>query len=290
MADNVSIKDATDATRSIATDDVGGAQVQIVKIGVGGDGVAVPVSTDNPLPVDVGTPSLPEGACTTAKQDAILAAVAGLGDAIAAVTAAVQATGAVSVSNFPETQPVSGTVTVANPVSAVAVSNLPATQPVSGTVAVSNLPTMQAVSGTVTVGNASLAVTGPASNAELRAEALAVSLASAPLPTDAATQTTLAAVLAKLSSDPATQTTLAAMLDAMSRVVSSSSGYAVTPSDSTTTATPPNALWIGTGGDVRAMVGGVALTYKNVPSGSVLPIRPTRIYATGTTATDMVAM
>lgn len=47
----------------------------------------------------------------------------------------------VAVSNFPATQPVSGTV---------AVSNFPATQPVSGTVAVSNFPATQPVSGTVT--------------------------------------------------------------------------------------------------------------------------------------------
>jgi len=47
-----------------------------------------------------------------------------------------------TVTNFPPTQAVSGTV---------AVSNLPAVQSVSGTVAVSNFPAVQAVSGSVTV-------------------------------------------------------------------------------------------------------------------------------------------
>lgn len=50
----------------------------------------------------------------------------------------------VDVTNFPATQPVSGTVSV---------NNFPATQPVSGTVNVGNFPGTQPVSGTVSVGN-----------------------------------------------------------------------------------------------------------------------------------------
>ena len=79
--------------------------------------------------------------------------------------------GTVAVSNFPVTQPVSGTVTadqggapwsVTLPAgtqvtltgsNSVAVSNFPATQAVSGTVNISNLPATQAVSGTVSVSN-----------------------------------------------------------------------------------------------------------------------------------------
>jgi len=85
--------------------------------------------------------------------------------------------GTVSVSNFPATQPVTGTfwpatqpvsgsVSVANfpatqtVAGSVTVSNFPATQPVSGTVSVGNFPTTQAVSGTVTAN-----VTFPASQA-----------------------------------------------------------------------------------------------------------------------------
>ena len=33
-----------------------------------------------------------------------------------------------------------------------------------------------------------------------------------------------------------------------------------------------------------------AVVHKNVPSGSYLPVRATYIYATGTTATDIVAL
>jgi hypothetical protein len=68
----------------------------------------------------------------------------------------------IEVSNFPATQPVSGSVDVTNHPTEIEVSNFPATQPVSGSVsvtnpvtsvAVSNLPATQPVSGTVAVSN-----------------------------------------------------------------------------------------------------------------------------------------
>lgn len=102
--------------------------------------------------------------------------------------------GTVAVSNLPATQPVSGSVEVANdsgnplPVSGtVAVSNLPATQPVSGTVGVNNFPASQAVTGPLTDGQlratpvpvsgfpSSQAVTGPLTDTQLRASAVPVS-------------------------------------------------------------------------------------------------------------------
>jgi len=49
MADNVDITSGSGTT--IATDDVGGIQYQVVKLDVGGDGVAIPLSVDAPLPV-----------------------------------------------------------------------------------------------------------------------------------------------------------------------------------------------------------------------------------------------
>ena len=50
------------------------------------------------------------------------------------------------------------------------------------------------------------------------------------------------------------------------------------------------AIWVGTGGDVAAVVDGTAVTYKNVPSGYPLPVNATRVNSTNTTAADMVAM
>ena len=50
MADNVTIN-ASSGTANVASDDVGGVQFQNVKIDIGGNGVSVPLSAANPLPV-----------------------------------------------------------------------------------------------------------------------------------------------------------------------------------------------------------------------------------------------
>jgi len=55
MADNLGYTPGSGAT--VASDDIGGVQHQRVKIGVGADGVAVDVSSDNPMPVLVSDPS-----------------------------------------------------------------------------------------------------------------------------------------------------------------------------------------------------------------------------------------
>ncbi len=51
-------------------------------------------------------------------------------------------------------------------------------------------------------------------------------------------------------------------------------------------------VYVGVGGDVKVIAAGdtVAVTLKNVPTGSLLPIRVTRVYAIGTNATDLVAV
>jgi hypothetical protein len=71
---------------------------------------------------------------------------------------------------------------------ALVVSLSPNTAPVvvSGTVAVSNFPATQVVSGTVSI-SGSVAVTGPLTDAQLRASAVPISAASLPLPSGAAT-------------------------------------------------------------------------------------------------------
>lgn len=70
------------------------------------------------------------------------------------------------------------------------------------------------------------------------------------------------------------------------------SAAAVTPSDGADLPTAPTrALYIGGVGDVKVnMADGVAVTYPAVPVGSILPIACTRVFATGTTATNIVAM
>ena len=120
-----------------------------------------------------------EGLAVESKQDDLNTLVEALNTASASILAAVQSingkvtacnTGAVTVSNFPATQPVSGTVSVSNMVSqGLTDSQLRATDvkvSLDGEhVAISNFPATQAVSGPIT-------------NAELRASAVPVSLDS----------------------------------------------------------------------------------------------------------------
>ena len=65
---------------------------------------------------------------------------------------------------------------------------------------------------------------------------------------------------------------------------------AITPNDTTELA-GVRGVFVGTGGNIaiRAVGNTTAVTHKNVPSGSYLPIRAQYIYSTNTTATDIVA-
>jgi hypothetical protein len=64
---------------------------------------------------------------------------------------------------------------------------------------------------------------------------------------------------------------------------------AVTPDDDNDLASPSNALYIGTTGDVAVITtGGDTITFANVPVG-ILPVQVARVLE-ATTATDIVAM
>lgn len=70
---------------------------------------------------------------------------------------------------------------------------------------------------------------------------------------------------------------------------------AVTPSDTVDLPDTPKGLYVGTGGDVAliavgAAAGAAAVVFRNLPSGSLLPVRTRRVAAIGTTATDIVAL
>lgn len=68
-------------------------------------------------------------------------------------------------------------------------------------------------------------------------------------------------------------------------------GLAVTPSDTVSVATPFRALYVGVTGNVSVlMLGGNVLTFLSVPSGSVLPVSGSRVNATLTTATSIIAL
>ena len=65
----------------------------------------------------------------------------------------------------------------------------------------------------------------------------------------------------------------------------------ITPNDNADLVSIPKALWIGIGGDVRLRgVNGQSVTFPNVPDGFILPVRARTVYATGTTASGIIAL
>lgn len=66
---------------------------------------------------------------------------------------------------------------------------------------------------------------------------------------------------------------------------------AVTPSDSTVFA-EPRGIYVGVSGDVAMVFPGKAgaVTFKSLVQGSEHALCPVQIYATGTTATDMLLL
>lgn len=50
-------------------------------------------------------------------------------------------------------------------------------------------------------------------------------------------------------------------------------------------------LYVGTGGDVKVLtIGGDEVTFSNIPEGTFMPVHVLRVFSTGTTATDIVAL
>lgn len=66
----------------------------------------------------------------------------------------------------------------------------------------------------------------------------------------------------------------------------------VTPHDTNALAFVPRAVWVGGAGNIAVRLPGDAadVTIQNVSAGTLLPIRPTHIRATGTTATNMIIL
>ena len=79
----------------------------------------------------------------------------------------------------------------------------------------------------------------------------------------------------------------------MANITASEPAYdaaSVTPSD-TTRIGGVRGLYIGGAGDVKITTeGGSDITFSGVVAGSILPIRATRVYATGTTADNIIAL
>ncbi len=66
---------------------------------------------------------------------------------------------------------------------------------------------------------------------------------------------------------------------------------AVTPHDTTPLTDIPKALYVGTGGTIVLQgTSGDAASFANVADGSVLPVRARFVRASGTTASNIVAL
>lgn len=66
----------------------------------------------------------------------------------------------------------------------------------------------------------------------------------------------------------------------------------VTPHDTDVLAETPKALFVGSGGTIvmRGAADSADRSWLNVPDGALIPFRPALVKATGTTATDMLAL
>jgi hypothetical protein len=64
---------------------------------------------------------------------------------------------------------------------------------------------------------------------------------------------------------------------------------AVTPSDGASLAFVSKRLWVGTAGNVKLLTaGGETVTYNSVPAGIYLNVRASQVFATGTTASNII--
>ncbi len=70
------------------------------------------------------------------------------------------------------------------------------------------------------------------------------------------------------------------------------SAVAVTPDDDNDLTQIKAALFVGVGGDVSVDMSGTgdSIVFKNVPSGSFMPIQVDRVNSTSTTATNILAL
>lgn len=64
----------------------------------------------------------------------------------------------------------------------------------------------------------------------------------------------------------------------------------ITPSDSENVPVGIRGLYVGVGGDVKVTIGGQVIIFKNLAAGIIHPIYVSRVWATETTATNLVGL
>lgn len=69
------------------------------------------------------------------------------------------------------------------------------------------------------------------------------------------------------------------------------SAAAITPNDSVDLTVATRGIYVGSAGDVKVdMLGSGTVTFTSLQAGTVLPVRATRVYSTGTDATGLIAL
>lgn len=67
--------------------------------------------------------------------------------------------------------------------------------------------------------------------------------------------------------------------------------FAITPSDSTDLPAKPRAIWVGGAGNLAVSNDqGDSQVLQGIAAGTLLPISPDRVRATGTTATSLIGL
>ncbi len=70
-----------------------------------------------------------------------------------------------------------------------------------------------------------------------------------------------------------------------------SGGFAVAPSNGVDLPETTRGLYVGEGGDIAVvLLSGQSLVFRDVGGGTLLPIRVTRVLATGTTAAHLLGL
>lgn len=70
-----------------------------------------------------------------------------------------------------------------------------------------------------------------------------------------------------------------------------SHAFAITPDDATDLVEVTRALYVGSAGNLTVTaLSGATLTFSNVPAGSIMPLRVSRVRAGGTTAGALIGL
>lgn len=77
-----------------------------------------------------------------------------------------------------------------------------------------------------------------------------------------------------------------------SLITPAKTAFAITPDDVADLPSVTKALYVGNGGDitVRPVDADADVTFRNLVTGTVLPVRMSAVRSSGTTATDMVGL